>query len=176
MMRDELLESFGLLRDLGAVERIALGKFLEERHLEQGEVLFRAGQEAAEMLLIAEGSIKLEDRGAGLGLAAAGDMLGGASLTCIGRRQCDAIAAEPTRVLALEREGYLRLRADFPTIALALQEALLRELAVCVRAALDASPPEAPPTDQRAVGPLVGQRGEAERRQAAPSGAARSEP
>jgi hypothetical protein len=59
-------------------------------------------------------------------------------------------------VLALEREGYLRLRADFPTIALALQEALLRELAVCVRAALDASPPEAPPTDQRAVGPLVG--------------------
>jgi CRP-like cAMP-binding protein len=134
----ELLESFSVLRDLGAVERIALGDFLAERHHAPGEVMFRSGQESAEMLLIAEGAVKLEDRGVALGTAVAGDVLGGAALVCIGRRQCDAIALEPTRVLALEREGYLRLRGDFPTIALALQEALLRELAGCVRVALDA--------------------------------------
>ena len=43
------------------------------------------------------------------------------------------IEAEPARVLVLDREGYLRLRGDFPTVALALQEGVLREISTTAR-------------------------------------------
>ena len=132
-----VLEQARVLRDLGHEELIALGESLELRRLSDGETVFRTGDEATELLLVAEGALRLERAGTPLGSLASGEMLGGASLVAIGHRECDAIAEGEARLLALSRESYLRMRGDFPTVALALQEGVLRELAQVLRGALE---------------------------------------
>ena len=132
----DVLSEAPALRDLAFEELIALGAALEDERFEEGEELFRRGDEASQLLFIADGSIRVERDGAALGKLSAGDVIGAVALNTIGERECDAIAEGPARVLSLSRESYLRLRGDFPTVALALQEGLIREMAGNIRAAV----------------------------------------
>jgi CRP-like cAMP-binding protein len=106
---------------------------MEERTLQSGDDVFRAGDEAEELLLLVDGHVRLEIKGVSMGRTGPGDVLGGASLVSIGNRECDAIAETPLALLVLSRESYLRLRSDAPQLALDLQEAILREFAGVVR-------------------------------------------
>lgn len=135
----KVLEQARALRDLGREERIALGEFLEERELSDGDVLYRTGEEATDLILVADGALRLERSGQALGSASCGELLGGVALVAIGHRECDAVADGEASVLVLSREAYLRLRGDFPTVALALHEGVLRELAATLRGALQTS-------------------------------------
>ena len=122
------------LGDLTGEQLQALAGLMEPREYESGESLFREGDEAEEVLVIAQGSVRLERERTTLGVIGEGEMLGGVSMASVGRRACDAIAAEEVRALALSRGAYTQLRVDHPAIALALQDGLLREIATCVRA------------------------------------------
>jgi CRP-like cAMP-binding protein len=122
------------LGDLTSEQLQALAGLMESREYAPGESLFREGDEAEEVLVIAQGSVRLQRERATLGVIGEGEMLGGVSMASVGRRACDAIAAEDVRALSLSRSAYTQLRADFPAIALALQDGLLREIAACVRA------------------------------------------
>ena len=132
------LAGFSVLRELSDAECARLLELLEERHLDAGDALFRARDEAEELLFIAAGRLRIEVDGKSHGELAAGQVLGAASLVVIGDRACDAVASEPTRLLGLSREAYLRLRGDYPHVALALQEGILRDFASLVREALAA--------------------------------------
>jgi len=136
------------LRDLNGDEIIALARLVEGREVAAGDPLFREGDEADEILVIAEGAVRLERGREALGVLGSGELLGGVCLAAVGQRACDAIAEEDVHVLALSRSAYLQLRVDHPLIALALHEGLLRELAGSVRALIDAqamlSGPRAP--------------------------------
>jgi CRP-like cAMP-binding protein len=127
-----------VLRDLNGDEIIALAMLVEARQFCAGDPLFREGDDADEVLVIAEGAVRLERAREPLGVLAAGEMLGGTCLTSVGQRACDAIAEENVQVLALSRSAYLQLRVDYPLVALALHESLLRELAGNVRALVEA--------------------------------------
>jgi hypothetical protein len=50
----------------------------------------------------------------------------------VGRRRCDGSAQSVVLALALERTAYLRLRAEAPSVALVIQEAVLRSFARAV--------------------------------------------
>jgi CRP-like cAMP-binding protein len=128
-----------VLRELSGDALDSLALLLEARDVLAGDSLFRAGDEADEVLVIAEGAVRLERNRQALGLLGPGEMLGGASLASVGLRACDAIADGDVRVLALSRGAYMQLRADHPSVALALHEGLLRELAVNVRALVEDS-------------------------------------
>jgi CRP-like cAMP-binding protein len=132
----ELLSKFELLSELGEHGRELLCDFLRERHLRAGQGVFRAGDEAEELLLLVEGQVRLSAQGESLGLVRPGSAIGGASLVTIGNRECDAIAENPVVLLVLSRESYLRLRSDAPDVALALQEGILRDFAGVVRGAV----------------------------------------
>lgn len=132
----ELIRDFSLLEELGEEGREVLADHLEDRPLEHGCALFRSGQEASELFLVAQGGVRLERDGEDIGSLKEGDVLGGASLVAIGKRECDAFAEGLARVFVLPLEGYLRLRMERPDVALALQEALLRTLSGDVRAFL----------------------------------------
>ncbi len=134
-MSDDL-ERFDLLRELGVEDRQALRSFLTEQRLEPGSVLFQGREEADEMFFIVEGTLRIESDARVLGQLGPGDVLGVVSLIQISRRECDAIAQDACGLLVLSREGYLRLSADLPMVALRLQEGILRSFAGQVRSAL----------------------------------------
>ena len=127
-----------LLQDLSASEREALSELLEERRLEEGQAVYRSGDEGDALYIVAQGAVRLSSRAGPLALLQPGQAFGGGSLVVLGPRECDAIAEGSTRILTLTRESYMRLRSDEPQIALALQESLLRDFAGSVRASLPA--------------------------------------
>jgi CRP-like cAMP-binding protein len=126
-----------VLRELSGEELDSLALLVEARDVSAGDSLFREGDEADEVLVIAEGAVRLERGRESLGLLGSGEMLGGVSLASVGLRACDAIADGDVRILALSRGAYMQLRADYPSVALALHEGLLRELAISVRALVE---------------------------------------
>ncbi len=141
------LGKFELLQELSEAQHGALADQLEEFQFAAGDFVFCCGEEAAELFLIADGSIRLEIKRRELGVLRAGESIGAVSLAVVGNRQCDAVALESTSLLALSREGYLRLRADEPTVALALQEGILRSFAGFLRCTMTdrRAPPSAGP-------------------------------
>lgn len=127
------LEKFRILTELSPEERESLASFLEEKTYADGRAIFRRRDEAAELLLLTNGLIRLESGGDDLGELAPGSALGHASLVAIGHRACAAYAKGAVSVLKLTREAYLRLRGDYPQIALSLQEGLMRSFAETTR-------------------------------------------
>jgi len=132
-----VLDKAIVLSELGPDERSTLLDFLEPRQIQEGGALFYNGEESGEMYLVMEGSVRLEIDGSEAGVIGAGDALGAMSLVRIGSRQCGAVAVERCRVLVLTRASYLRLRAEFPAIALALQEGIVRYVSGELQSLLD---------------------------------------
>jgi CRP-like cAMP-binding protein len=130
------LDTFALLHELSKEERASLMQFLNERRFDAGDQLFDVHDESEEMLLLVEGRVRLQSSGANEGFLEAGQVLGAASLVLVGNRMCAAFADGPVRVLALARESYLRLRSDYPRLALCLQEAIVHHFASDVRSLL----------------------------------------
>ncbi len=125
----QALEKFDILRDLSDDELEGLKWFVEQEALTPGRTVFTSYDEASEMILLVDGRIVLEVDGQSVGELGPGSALGGVSLVRIGERACTARASGPASVLKLSRESYLRLRADYPYVALALQEGIVKNLA-----------------------------------------------
>ena len=130
---NEQLGRFQLLTELIEDDRKSLAEFLTERELDSGSTLFRTGEEAEELYLVARGSLAIKSEGQMVGELGAGEVIGALCLVHAGLRECDAVALEATQLLCLSRESYLRLRSDFPALALKLEEAILRSFSSLVR-------------------------------------------
>ncbi|MBW2280136.1 MAG: cyclic nucleotide-binding domain-containing protein [Deltaproteobacteria bacterium] len=128
-----VLSKVAVFEELGAAGLETLSGFLESRTYEKGFLLFQQDQEAAELIVVAEGQVVLRQSGTEIARVEAGECLGGVSLVVIGHRECEAAAEGPVEVLSLTRESYLRLRADYPSVALDLQEGILRHLGAALR-------------------------------------------
>jgi NTE family protein len=133
----ETLDRFALLSELVPDDRRALAEFLTPREIDAGSALFRATEEAEDLYLVTQGALAIRVDGQPIAELGAGEAVGALCLVSVGKRECDAIAAEATQVLCLSRESYLRLRADLPALALQLQEAVLRSFVSLVRNILD---------------------------------------
>jgi CRP-like cAMP-binding protein len=127
------LAGFPMLSELSDENRSALEGYLESREYDPGSILFHSGEEADALYFALEGAVTIRAEGQPVAELGPGEVLGALSLVSIGRRECDAVCAAPTRVMSLTRERYLRLREDVPGLALALQEAVLRSFASLVR-------------------------------------------
>ena len=135
------LKSFGPFADLSDAERAEVADLLEERRLSRGETLFAEGDEAESAVLVVEGALQISNRRlrdtARLG---AGVVVGGLALFSVGTRESAAEGAEPTQLLVLRREDFLRLAEDSPRTACRVAMALAAELAAHLRGALAALP------------------------------------
>lgn len=127
------LSGFPLLSELTDENRTALEGYLETKELDAGSVLFHSGEEADALYFALEGAVTIRTDGQIVSELGPGEVFGALSLVSIGKRECEALCATPTRVMALTRERYLRLREDVPGLALRLQEAVLRSFAALVR-------------------------------------------
>jgi CRP-like cAMP-binding protein len=127
------LSGFPLLSELSDENHAALEGYLEPREFDAGSILFHGGEEADALYFALEGTVTIRTDGQTVAELGPGEVFGALSLVSIGKRECDALCATPTRVMSLTRERYLRLREDAPGLALRLQEAVLRSFASLVR-------------------------------------------
>ena len=130
------LDGVDLVHEWTQADRATLLEFLEPRELDEGRALFRAGEESADLYFLVDGALRLEVAQREMGALGAGEVLGSMSLVGMGDHVCAALATKPSRVLVLSRESYLRLRSDYPAIALQLQEAIVARIATDLRRAL----------------------------------------
>jgi CRP-like cAMP-binding protein len=128
------LERFALLQELSPDERRAVRAVMGSLELAPGEVLFREGEPADGLVLVAAGELRVERGDLGpLGSVGPGGVLGGLALVSAGAREVTAVAARSSRVLTLGRPAFRSLADELPRTAWRLGEALLRDLAGALR-------------------------------------------
>jgi CRP-like cAMP-binding protein len=143
------LERIPTFAQLGfsALQIVAIGS--ETKHLEDGEVLFRAGETTDAGYVIQEGSLKLtrhdsrrSDPSVTLG---PGSLVGELALVTETVRPATAIAAEPTTVIRISRSLFRKVLEGFPEAARMMRDRLAARAVEAgeeisdVRAALDSS-------------------------------------
>jgi CRP-like cAMP-binding protein len=138
------------LRALGreALRVLAIGA--ENRTIEEGEVLFYAGDKSDCGFLVQEGSFRLQPNGSpndpGV-TAEPGVLLGELALMTETTRPATAIAREPSSVIRISRSLFLKTLQNFPEGAVKLREQLAQRVARAtndmesLRARLDTSEP-----------------------------------
>lgn len=127
------LKQFPQLRDLSAEELEILVPLLEERAVAKGRRLASEGEEAEGMILVAEGSVRIQNAAGHTGSLAAPAALGAVALVTVGARALTAVAAEPCRVLVLSRTAFHRFAEDAPRAAVRILEAIVTDLAALLR-------------------------------------------
>jgi CRP-like cAMP-binding protein len=132
------LKAFPLCVELGEEDREALAELLEEQRLHAGRSVFREGTESDGLVLIAEGTVRLEGRRLRqTGSTGTGAALGALSLLVLGPREATAICETPCRILRLRRTAFRRLLDDHPRTACRLLEGIVAELGGMLRPELD---------------------------------------
>lgn len=147
------LKSFSVLAELAGEELEMLEDLLEPRSLRKGQQLFREGEEADGLWLLAEGQLRLSSSRVGdLGKLKAGACIGALSLVVVGPREITAVAAKGCDLQQLSRPAFRRLLEDSPRAASRVLEAALAEIAGATRRSLDAlTPPPAGDEDDPEV-------------------------
>lgn len=136
------------LRLLGrdALRVLAIGA--ESRYLDDGEVLFHAGDASDGGYVIQEGSIRLQPSVLADGreiTAEPGMLVGELALFAETVRPATAIAREPSAVIRISRSLFLKMLENFPDAAIKLRDQLAARVAQDakelkdVRAGLDTS-------------------------------------
>jgi len=120
------LERIPLLRRLGpgALRILAIG--VETFEVQEGQVLFNAGEIADGAYIILQGSFALQpDRaGAEAVIAGPGTLLGETALLTENRRPVTAVAREDSAVMRISRSMFLRMLDGYPDAANRLREML----------------------------------------------------
>ena len=154
------LERVPTLRLLGrtALRILAIGA--ESRYVHNGETLFQAGEPSDCGYVVQEGSFELFGAVAAGFVAQPGTLLGELALIAATQRPATAVAREPSTVIRISRNLFLKMLDGYPDAAATLRERIgarttesLRNLAN-VRARLDVSdvpradgPPQSPNSD-----------------------------
>ena len=119
-----LLERVPTLRLLGmtALRMLAIGS--EQRNVAQGELLFRAGDEADAGFVVQRGSFKVsfEDEIQAEIVAGPGALIGELALIVVMRRPATALALENSSVIRVNRSLFQRVLESDPAAALRLRD------------------------------------------------------
>jgi CRP-like cAMP-binding protein len=100
----------------------------ENRYVNDGEVLFREGDVADGGYVVQEGSFRLESARPGNAarttVVGPGTLLGELALMTETRRPLTATAQEPSSVIRIPRQLFLRMLDGYPDLAYRLREAM----------------------------------------------------
>jgi CRP-like cAMP-binding protein len=143
------LKTFQLFAELDDHDRRVLGDHLEQQRVPAGHCLFREGDAASALVLVAKGRLEVESGRTGeLGSLGRGAWLGEASLVSVGSREATVTAAKNSVILRLERSSMRVMLEESPRTAARLIEALAGSLASTLRCfvedvAVDRAAPDA---------------------------------
>ena len=125
MKKIDLLQSVSLFFDLSEKELGYIEEKMVARRYENGNYIFLEDSEGEQCFFVAKGSVKVtrlskDGREVILTMLNAGDFFGEMSLLDGESRSANVIALEETEVLTLNREDFLVVLHDYPTIAIQL--------------------------------------------------------
>lgn len=124
------LKTFRLFAELDDHDRRVLGEYLEQQRVPAGHCVFREGDAATALVLLAKGRLQVENRRTGrLGTLGPGASLGEASLVRVGAREATVTAARSALILRLERSSMRVMLDDAPHTAARVLEAVAGGLA-----------------------------------------------
>lgn len=131
-----------LFRDVATADREALAQRLGERTLRKGQVLFREGEQGAEMFIVRRGAMIISKRVTGsveqvLAHVSPGDFFGEMSLFDRSPRSATLQADADTMLLVLDRDNLQRMIETSPHAAAAFFHALVRVFIERLRASGD---------------------------------------
>ena len=98
-----------LFRQLRTKDQALVAALTEEREYMADEIIFREGEPSHELLILVEGSVTARRDCCDIFTAEAGETVGDLALLDGLPRNYEAVAAAPTRALALEREAFFNL-------------------------------------------------------------------
>jgi CRP-like cAMP-binding protein len=101
----------------------------EERNLETGTEVIRAGEEAREFFVIVEGAVEVHRRGSKRSTIGIGGVFGELAILTEKSRTATVTAVTPLDILVIGRESFLALLAENPSIAGGIAQVLAGRLA-----------------------------------------------
>ena len=120
------LERVPALAVLGrdALRIIAIGS--ENRYVHEGNALFAEGEDADSAYVVQEGSFDLvaEKNGVAATVASRGALIGELALLTETKRPVTAVAREPSSVVRIPRQLFLKTLEGYPDAALRMRDAL----------------------------------------------------
>jgi CRP/FNR family cyclic AMP-dependent transcriptional regulator len=131
MARDEkleLLRTVPLFAGLSNRELQRIGELADEVDLPSGRVLMRQGESGSEMLIVIDGSARIERDGAVIAESGAGDVLGEIALLDGGPRTATVTLTRDSRLLVLGRREFQAAMDELPDLRLRVLEAVARRL------------------------------------------------
>jgi hypothetical protein len=123
-----VLKGSELFRALPGEELAGVALLATEAYLEEGEVLFRQGEEGDAFYVVVSGSVRILRDGREVARLGAREGFGEMAILDHGPRSATAQAAEPTALLRLERDNFDRLVDRNPAVAKGIYRVLSRRL------------------------------------------------
>jgi len=120
----ELLRRVPLFARLDTKGLQEVGRLADEIDVRPGTELCREGRSGGEFFVIIDGSVAIERQGARVNTLGPGDFLGEIALVDGGPRTATATAESPARLLVVGHREFHTLLEDFPSVRLAVLEAL----------------------------------------------------
>jgi predicted acylesterase/phospholipase RssA/CRP-like cAMP-binding protein len=105
-----------------------IGAAFEERRLAPGDVLVRQGDDADSLCVVLDGKLQVLLDAMPLSELGPGSIVGEVALIVGGKRSATVRAVDPTRVLALSRDRFSWLHAEYPDLVAALSSEMQRRL------------------------------------------------
>ena len=141
-MSVSLLERVGLFADLDAEALEEMGACLRSRRYARNQVIFAAGDPGTSLCIVAAGRVNMvvtspDGKELIVNALGPGDFFGEMSLLDGEPRSTDAVASEPTQLMLLRREDFLRVLDARPSVARQLLAVLTRKLRQTTQQAQD---------------------------------------
>ena len=133
MEKIELLQSVSIFWDVNENDLGHIADKMVAKHFENGNYIFLEDSEGEQCFFVLEGSVKVtrlskDGREVILAMLNEGDFFGEMSLLDGESRSANVIALEKTKVLTLDRNDFIAVINDYPSIAVQLLKELARRL------------------------------------------------
>jgi CRP/FNR family transcriptional regulator, cyclic AMP receptor protein len=131
MARDqklELLRKVPLFAGLSKRELQRIGELADEVDLPSGRVLMRQGESGSEMLIVIDGSARIERDGEVIAERGGGEVLGEIALLDGGPRTATVTLTRDSRLLVLGRREFQAAMDELPEVRLRVLEAVAHRL------------------------------------------------
>lgn len=123
-----LLRQVPLFAGLDGRQLERLGMLADELELPEGRTLMRQGEIGNEMMVLVDGSVRVERDGRVLGERGPGETLGELSLIDHGRRTATVTLTAPSRLLVVGHREFHTLMDEFPEVKMRVLETLASRL------------------------------------------------
>ncbi len=105
-----------------ALRILAIGS--ESRYVHEGVTLFAEGEDADSAFVVQEGSFELAVNGGGRGIVGPGALMGELALVSEMKRPTAAIAREPSSVVRITRQLFMKMLESDPAAAARMRDAI----------------------------------------------------